>query len=53
MQRDLRPITKSGEMKHGPDQPRNLAIVTVEGLPVICLLDHHELSAKTVRSKMT
>ena len=32
----------AGEMKHGP-----IALIE-EGLPVICLLDHHELSAKTV-----
>ena len=29
-------------MKHGP-----IALIE-DGLPVICLLDHHELSAKTV-----
>ena len=32
----------AGEMKHGP-----IALIE-DGLPVICLLDHHELSAKTV-----
>ena len=32
----------AGEMKHGP-----IALIE-DGLPVICLLDHHELSAKTI-----
>ena len=32
----------AGEMKHGP-----IALIE-EGLPVICLLDHHELSRKTI-----
>ncbi|GIR77731.1 MAG: hypothetical protein CM15mP80_03560 [Alphaproteobacteria bacterium] len=33
----------AGEMKHGP-----IALIEDPGLPVICLLDHHELSAKTI-----
>jgi glucosamine--fructose-6-phosphate aminotransferase (isomerizing) len=32
----------AGEMKHGP-----IALIE-DGLPVICILDHHELSGKTI-----